>query len=309
MSAAENALRGRTVLVTGASGFIGLHLCRRLQAADAVVHAISGRLRSDDDLTWWQCDLADAQATSRVLSAVKPSLVYHLASTVTGSRDLPIVFQTFRDNLATTVHLLIASSEAGVSRVVLTGSMEEGVGNLPGAPCSPYAASKSAATAYGRMFLALYGLSVVHLRVGMVYGPGPQDFRKLVPYVILELLRGRAPALGSGVRKVDWIYVEDVVEGMLRAGSVESIDAFSVDIGTGRLTSIRSVVELLIEMIDPSVRPCFGARADPPLEIGYAADADRSLRQLGWRAGVCLEDGLRRTLDWFAATHADQFEA
>ncbi len=228
---------------------------------------------------------------------------------MTGSRDLPIVFQTFRDNLATTVHLLIASSEAGVSRVVLSGSMEEGAGNLAGAPCSPYAASKSAATAYGRMFLALYGLSVIHLRVGMVYGPGAQDLRKLVPYVILELLRGRAPALGSGVRQVDWIYVEDVVEGMLRAGSVEFIDAFSIDIGTGRLTSIRSVVELLVEMIDPSVRPFFGARADPPLEFEYAADADRSLRQLGWRAGVCLENGLRRTLDWFAATHVDKLKA
>ena len=91
----------------------------------------------------------------------------------------------------------------------------------------------------GECFSHCTGLSVIQLRVATVYGPGSQDIRKLVPYVILELLRGRAPVLGSGVRQVDWIYVEDVVEGMLRAGSVEFIDAFSVDVGTGRLTSIR----------------------------------------------------------------------
>jgi UDP-glucose 4-epimerase len=308
MSAVKSGLEERTVLVTGASGFIGLHLCRRLKAADAVVHGLSRRPQGNDELIWWQCDLTDAVATSRVVRAIKPSLVYHLASAVTGSRDLPIVLQTFRNNLASTVHLLIACSEAEVGRVVLAGSMEEGVGNSPGAPCSPYAASKSAATVYGRMFPALYGLSVVHLRVGMVYGPGSQNIRKIVPHVILELLEGRAPALGSGVRQVDWIYVEDVVEAMLRAGSVERIDHFSIDIGSGRLTSIRSVVELLVEMIDPSVRPRFGARTDPPLEFEYAADTDWSLRQLGWRAGVRLEDGLRRTLDWFAATRLDKPE-
>ncbi len=84
-------------------------------------------------------------------------------------------------------------------------------------PGSPYAAAKTAVASYGRMFHALYGLPIVHLRVFMVYGPGPQDITKLVPYVTGCLLRGEPPRLSSGTREIDWIYIDDVVEAFVAA--------------------------------------------------------------------------------------------
>ena len=86
--------------------------------------------------------------------------------------------------------------------------------------------------AYARYFSALHELPMVHLRVSMVYGPGQLDLRKLVPYVTVSLLRGETPQLASGMREVDWVYVEDVVEAFLRAAVAPGADGQSLDIGS-----------------------------------------------------------------------------
>jgi nucleoside-diphosphate-sugar epimerase len=90
--------------------------------------------------------------------------------------------------------------------------------------CSPYAAAKFAASAYGRMFHALYHTPVTILRLFMVYGPGQQDLRKLVPYVTLALLKGEMPRVSSGVREVDRIYVDDVAAGYLAAATATGVE-------------------------------------------------------------------------------------
>src|SRR5206468_741420 len=115
---------------------------------------------------------------------------------------------------------------------------------------------------YARMFHALYGLSVVVLRIFMTYGPAQRDVRKVIPYVILSALRGEAPALGSGARPVDWIYVGDVVEAIEAACGATDASGGSLDVGSGSLVTIRDVALRLVGTIDPSLSPRFGALAD-----------------------------------------------
>ena len=187
------SLTGRRALVTGAAGFIGSALCQRLVASGTEVYGVSRVFRSTaDGIRWWTADLSEVDAAPRILRQVRPDVVFHLASHVSGDRGLGAVVPTLRDNLVTTVNLLTAAAEAGEARVVLAGSMEEPDRDDP-APSSPYAAAKSAASAYARLFDQLYGLPVVNLRVFMVYGPGQRDDTKLIPYVISSLLRGEAP--------------------------------------------------------------------------------------------------------------------
>jgi nucleoside-diphosphate-sugar epimerase len=212
----ESDYAGRRVLVTGASGFIGARLCARLAALGAEVTATSRTpFASESSIAWQHCDLSDASATENLIGLARPERVFHLASHVVGTRATSAVFPTFESNLVSTVNLLTAAERSGCQRVVLTGSLEE---PDPGPewpiPSSPYAAAKLAANAYGRMFHALFGLPVVILRVFMVYGPGQRDHAKLVPYVITSLLKGETPRLGSGLREVDWIYVDDVVDAL-----------------------------------------------------------------------------------------------
>ncbi|NJL28589.1 MAG: NAD(P)-dependent oxidoreductase [Thermoanaerobaculia bacterium] len=295
-------LTHRTVLLTGARGFIGSHLLARLGTLGAEVHAVSRTPPSvTAGATWHVLDLADAEAVDAVVGSLRPEIVYHLASHVFGARDLEMVLPTFRSNLASTVHLLTSVERAGgCRRFVLTGSLEEPDVETPlEPPASPYAAAKAAASAYARMFHALYGTPVVLARLFMVYGPAQRDLKKLVPYVSLALAGGREIKLSSGLRPVDWVFVDDVVEGLVRSGVAPGLEGQRVDLGSGRLETIRGVVERLYEIAGASTPPPFGTLPDRPLEQVRAADADRTQEVLGWCPRTTLEEGLRATFEWY----------
>ena len=288
------------VLVSGADGFIGSHLCQSLVAAGAEVHGVSRRDVANHGVRWWNADLADAEAARHVMHEVRPAFVFHLASHVSGSRNLDAVAPTLEGNLFTTVNILTAACEVERPRVLLAGSMEETrADEAARAPSSPYAAAKTAAAAYGRMFHALYGLPVINARTSMTYGPGQRDGSKLIPYVTNALLRGEIPQLASGDRAVDWIYVEDVVDGYLAAAVGGDIDGTSIAIGSGQLVTVRSVVQQLVELTGSDVRPQFGAMPDRPLERAERADTTLTRESIGWQAATPLREGLARTVDGF----------
>lgn len=296
--------RGRAVLVTGARGFIASHLCRRLVQAGARVYGVSraSAPAGSSEIQWVCADFAEASAADLVVRTTRPDLVFHLAGHVTGSQDIANVAPTLAQNLDSTVRLMTAAVETGRPRVVLAGSMQEPPADDPAAiPCSPYAASKWACSGYARMFHALYGLPVTIARPFMVYGPGQWDLTKLLPYVIVSLLRGESPRLGSGVRELDWVYVDDVVDGLLAVADSPCTDAQPVDLGTGHLTSVRTMVELIGGALDGDAAVRFGAIADRPLERAHAARAEETTRLIGWAASTSLETGLRRTIDWYRA--------
>jgi len=297
---------GRSVMVTGASGFIGSHLCERLRELGAVVHGISRTVRKDGIVShWWQADLENEIAARQVIESIKPDIIFHLSSFVSGKRDIEFVLPALRSNFLSTVNLLVAATGAECPKVVLTGSLEEAEGDAATiVPASPYAAAKSAASSYAHMFHALYGTPVVSARLFMVYGPDQKDLTKLVPYVTLSLLRGELPQLRSGKREIDWIYVDDVVDAYLALASTLGIDGETVDVGSGELTSVRQVVEQLAEIIAPPLRPEFGSFADRAMERVRVADVDRVFKLTGWKPKTSLQRGLRQTVDWYAKTLA-----
>ena len=125
--------------------------------------------------------------------------MFHLASSVAGQRSADIAGTMLENNTRTAINVMTAAHHLGDRRVVLAGSIEE-PREADEAPCSPYAAAKSAATAYARLFHQQWDLPVTVLRPAMVYGPSQPDDTKLLPYVIGSMLDGRRPRLTSGVR-------------------------------------------------------------------------------------------------------------
>ena len=206
-------------MVTGATGFFGSHLCRRLREEDAEVFATSRAAREDVGarFRWLQADLNDTSAVRRMLIDVRPDIVFHLSGIATAHSGLELVLPTLHTNLVSTVNLLTVAAEIGIARVILAGSLQEPKpDHAEPTPSSPYAAAKWASSAYGRMFRRIYGLPVVNLRVFQTYGPG-QDVQKLIPYVTLALLRQQRPELSNGKWEADWIYIDDVISGLLAA--------------------------------------------------------------------------------------------
>ncbi len=292
-------LDSERILVTGASGFIGRHLCRHLTAPGRRVVGVS-RQHPDflpEGVIPAHADLADPQAVRDLVAREKPEIIFHLASCVKGSRDIALVRPTFDANLASTVYLMETAAELDCTRFIVTGSLEE-PDEVRAPPSSPYAAAKAAATAYARMFHALYQFPAVIARVFMVYGPDQKDQKKLIPYVINSLLQGKSPKMSSGTRQVDWIYVGDVVEGLVQLATAGEVNGQTVDIGTGELETVRGVVERLARLSGSNVPLEFDADADRPMEQIRVADVDTTEALTGWRPRTSLDAGLQATIAW-----------
>ena len=293
----DAAWQGRRVLVTGASGFLGAHLAHALSERGAEVHGVSRNAQDAPGIIWHQTDLADFDATVALVDKVQPEVIYHLASLVTGSRDGSLILPMVEANLMSTLHLLEAVRDRKLQRFVIAGSQEEPESGEP--PTSPYAASKSSATAYVRMYNALYEIPTVHMRTYMIYGPAQKDVVKLVPYVTLEALAGRAPKIGSGSRQLDWVYVDDVVDAYIKAGIVPEAVGQSFEVGTGETHSVGEMAEALTTAADTGVTPEIGAIADRALEVVIAARGEKAKNLLGWTPQVSFEDGVTRTVAWY----------
>jgi nucleoside-diphosphate-sugar epimerase len=291
------------VLITGGAGFIGSHLCRRLYELGAEVHATSRvqRPASQDGPTWWPADLADQVAARRLLSEIRPDILYHLAGSVDANPRFELVLPTSRSLLTSALNVLVEATEIGCQRIVLIASLTEPPPGEPEpTPGSPYAAAKWAVSGYGRMFHRLYQTPVVIVKPFMVYGPA-QANNKVIPAVTLSLLKGDSPKLSSGRLRADWVYIADTIDAMLAAATVPGIEGTTIDLGSGSLVSIRSIVNQLTAIVGGLTAPAFGALPDRPGEYEVAANTAVAMAMLGWKATTPLESGLRETVEWYKA--------
>lgn len=298
MGVAMSELETGEVLVTGATGFIGRALCRALAERGARVHALSrSGARPPGAASSSACDVADAERLGRIVHALRPRVVFHLAGHATGSRQPSVVVSTFQSKLAGAVNLLLACQSLPDCRIVLAGSLEEPDASDP-VPVSPYAAASAAAASYGALFHALYDQAVIHARLFMVYGPGDPNEERLVPYTIRRLLAGASPALGAGQRPIDWIYIDDAVRGLIALGADPLIRSGAFDLGTGVAHTIRDVALRIARALDSPVPIEFGARPEPERQRVRRADLAATRRRLDWSPAVPLDEGLARTIAW-----------
>jgi UDP-glucose 4-epimerase len=304
-----DTLEGKTVLVVGSSGFLGRTLVQRLAERKARVvgmsrHAAGGQ--QSEYISEWPGDASDIQVLQHAFGTIRPDIVFHLTTDGSGALDLDLVPSTLRNDVVATVNSLYcaASAEHKVERFVITASLEEPqVRHEPGigrpaepTPTSPYAAAKWAATAYGWMFRQVYGLDVRIVRSMMSYGPAQKTY-KVVPSTILSLLRGEPARIGSGSRRVDWVYVDDVIDGMLAAALASDLEE-TVDLGTGTLMTVAELAQEIARQIG---RPDLleigsGARGR---EVERAADVATARQLIGFSARVPLSEGLGRTIAWY----------
>jgi len=288
------------IIITGASGFIGSKLAIALIKTGAVVYGVSRKHQKDNGIIWTIGDLTDAEFVDNLIQEVNPDYIFHLASHVVGSRNIEFVQSTFDDNLVSTLNILKAVQGGNCKRLIITGSLEEGgKKEREVTPSSPYAAAKIAASNYARMFYSLYRTPVTIATLFMVYGPGQNDLNKLVPYVIRKVKDGKAPEVSSGIREIDWIFVDDVVNGLIQMMKAPGIDGKSVEIGSGQLMSIRNFVILLAKLMNPQILPKFGAVMDREKEQVRVANVTKTKEQISWEAETNLESGLLQAIEYY----------
>ncbi len=293
-----------SILVTGATGFIGCHLVRRLVETGREVTILVREAYGMGEplphplatvrpqIKAVYADLRNVKLTVRAVKEAAPEQIVHLAAAGTTDPFLP-VNDALRHNLQGTLNLLRAAFERTfTTRQVI-------VARTPGERCAMnvYAASKAAAWDFCQMYARTQAWPIHGAMIYQAYGPG-QPEKTLIPAAFSAAMAGDDFPMTSGEQKRDWIHVYDVVEGIEAMMRCDLRPGTTVELGTGQATSVVEIVRQIYALAGCGGRPRPGALPDRPGEAPVqVADAQGTRALLGWHAKRSLSQGLRLTLD------------
>jgi nucleoside-diphosphate-sugar epimerase len=305
----------KTVLITGASGFIGASLARRLLRDGHGVHLIVRpgyqAWRLDEiaiDVHWHRADLQDREAVQSAVGAIRAEWIFDLAAYGAYSSQTDPV-RMIDTNIQGCVSLLDACVEAGFEAFIHAGSSSEygrknhaAIEDEALEPNSVYAVTKAAATHYCQYAARSRDVNAITVRLYSVYGPYEEPTR-LVPTLIVSGLQGLFPPLVGPHTARDFVYVDDAVDAMVKLAEAQSIPRGEVyNVASGIQTTLAEIVDVSRKLTGVATEPVWGTMQqrswDTEVWVGSAAKIERTI---GWHARIGLESGLRRTLEWVQA--------
>ena len=301
--------RSKRIGITGVAGFIGSNLADRLLAEgydvvgfDNLAYGV--REQVPDGVRFHEVDIRGRQIYERFRGL---DVLFHLAAKncIADCQEDPL--ETSDVNVTGTVNVFEAARRADVGKVVYAESsaLYEGSQTLPTPesdvhPQSFYAVSKLAGMAFADAYRRFYGLRTTALRYFGVYGPR-QDYRRTIPPVmsafIIKFLRGERPVIyGTGEKRRDFIYVDDVNDFHLRCIDDERTEGEVYNLGTGVNYSVREIYDEIATQLGTSIQPEF--RPDLPGEAQANLADISAARALGWEPRIDLHEGLARSIEY-----------
>ena len=306
------------ILVTGGAGFIGSHLAETLLKQGHQVRVLdnfsTGKKENlifeepHPSLEVISGDIRDLRDCQRAVAGIE--YVFHEAALASVQRSVEDPLTTQAVNVGGTLHILMASREAGVKRVIYASSSaiygdtpvlpkhEE----MPPSPLSPYALQKYIGEQYCRLFFQLYGLDTLSLRYFNIFGPRQDPasiYSAVIPRFIEALVEGRSPVVyGDGEQSRDFTYVENVVEANVLAMAVSHGHGEVMNIACGQRTSLNQLLDILQRILGSKVRPVY---QDPrPGDVKHSlADIGKAIAFLHYHPRVGIETGLEKTAGYF----------
>lgn len=300
----------RKAVITGAGGFIGRNLTRRLLQENVQVYGIDieaaqGRILVDTGVTPLSVDIGDKKELANILKVARPEVFYHLAWAGV-STDVKNEVGMQVSNIPLAVTVLEACGEAGCKHVIIPGSASEYAycgrtidGQNTPAPGDAYAASKAAAQVLCQWYARQHELNLNWLLIGSIYGPGRND-SNILTYTIKALLRGEKPRYTKLEQLWDYIYIDDLIEALYLLGIYGKPDGV-YPIGSGQARPLAEYIRQIQAEIAPDVPLGIGA-----LPYKFGSKPDNSVLDItalqtdtGFAPRVTFEEGIGRTIAYF----------
>lgn len=306
--------RDTTVLVAGASGFIGSSVTERLAtklfgASGIEIHALArqrgalSQIRGASNIQFHPCDLGDAEATMRVLSEVNPHIVFHFASHPDAPESWNQSAECIRANIQGTVNLMEAYVRCSNARTLVYGDSTKVYGDsaepfdaeTPVSPRSSYAISKAAAWQFCQLYGRLASIDVISVRPTLIYGPR-QPFN-LFESVLKSLREGAQEIrLNGGDQTRSPLYIEDAVDAyLLAAATARDCSGAAINIGGVEEITVCAIAERIVEWMESTI-PVI-ASPDDMRETDVqrsTCDLSDAWRMLGWKPKTSLEEGFSK---------------
>lgn len=304
------------LLITGGAGFIGSEFTRQAVkegyqcvVVDKLTYAGDIRRLEEvlEKITFYRCDINNREFLEYIFSKEKPDVVVHWAAESHVDRSISDPSPFFTTNVLGTLNLLDTAKKYGVKSFINI-STDEVYGELGDEgsfkedsclkPNSPYSVSKASADMLGRAYFRTYGLPVITVRPSNNYGPW-QYPEKLIPVVIVKAIKNEPiPIYGRGLNVREWLYVSDCAEAVLeiiKKGEPGEI----YNVGSGEERRNIEVAKLILSILGKPEDLISFVQDRPGHDYRYSLDVSRTWEKLGWKAKTKLEEGIRRTVEWY----------
>jgi len=315
----KNYYKNKTVLITGGAGAIGSNLTRVIAQAEAKCVIVLDDLSSAYEwnipalanVMFVKGDVSDDVVLKRVFFE-KPELVFHLAALFANQNSVDYPEKDIMTNGLGTLKLLQYATMTGVARFIYASSGCSIYGSSAPLPLkedfmsmnlsTPYQITKMLGELYCNFFYNHYNLPVIKTRFFNSYGPGEVSgqYRNVIPNFIYWAKRGEAlPITGTGEETRDFTYIEDLIDGLLRAGYFEKAIGQEFNLASGKETKIIDLANMINKIVDNKGGLQLVARRKWDTKSRLLASVDRAKELVGYEPKISFEQGLKKTIDWF----------
>lgn len=304
----------KNVMITGASGFIGSHIAQRMVNDGARVSILvrenSDLWRIEEqllDINVIKCDLKDEESVSKSVLENSPEYVFHMAAYGVDFRQQDYA-EAANSNVLGTIHLLNGIRKIGGCNKFLYVGTSMQYGNKEGlineemklSPANIYGSTKAAATLIAHQIAAENNIPITTLIPFGVFGEN-EGSHKFFPHIILSILNSKDIDLTKCEQYRDYCYIENIVDGFLLAALDKSHCNDIFNIGCGEIYQLKYYVDLIFKYMNTDCKPNYGALDYRKNDLWCPQpDVSNLMNHLEWQPQIGLEEGLKRTIDWYS---------
>lgn len=298
--------KNKRVLITGATGFVGSHLYKRLLGLGANVYGVS-RSKEDDNI--YKLNVANFSELNELIGKKKIEICFHLAGEALVENGQKDPYGTFKVNMEGALNILEISRKNNLKRVIIASTAHVyGKNTVPyieeytPKPSRPYETSKACTDLISQSYADTFNLPVLIARFVNIYGPGDTNYSRLIPKTIKSILNDKNPAMWGGGAKRQYLYIDDAVDAYINLAKLDEkmIGRNRIyNFGSGDPISVRDLIKKIIDLSgkDLNIEKLAEERLDE-ISSQYVS-AKKASRDLGWNPKYSLDSGILKTISWY----------